>query len=81
MKWVALFSFVCFQLTAAQILNSLTVFKLTTAQDPEQFIFLNKDRQEVIFPGNYVRFFNVSPMLKWDERSKLIKTLAKQKST
>ncbi|KAM6057362.1 uncharacterized protein LJ206_015424 isoform 1-T1 [Theristicus caerulescens] len=32
-------------LTAAQIQNSLTVFKLTTTQDPEQFIFLNKGQR------------------------------------
>lgn len=50
-------------------------------KDPERVIVLSKGRQGVIIPENYVRFFNASPMLKWDKRSKLIKTSAQPEST
>lgn len=50
-------------------------------KDPEQVIVLSKVRQGVILPENYVRFFSASPVLKWDKRSKLIKTSAQPEST
>lgn len=34
-----------FWLTTANILNNLTVFKLTATQDPEQFTFLNEGKK------------------------------------